>query len=124
MHNKYLRKLFSKLWKQTRLRWLPKISGRFRPISLLPTLGKLLDRVVNTRLTNWYEREERMNRRQLGFPRARSTVGAQWDLDGYKERNCHVLLVTLNLKNAFNMGWPPYVDHAGGLRELAWDFLK
>lgn len=77
MHNKYLRKLFSKLWKQTRLRWLPKISGEFRPISLLPTLGKLLDRVVNTRLTNWYEREERMNRRQLGFPRARSTVGAQ-----------------------------------------------
>lgn len=84
------RGIFPKAWKEARVRWLPKKSGGFRPISLLPTLGKLLDRVVNARLMNWYEREGKMSERQLGFRRARSTVDAlvrvNGVLDGYRER--------------------------------------
>lgn len=49
----------------------------------------------------------------------------------YKEMNWHVLVVTLDLKTAFNMAWPPYVDRrmeedgvTGLLREIAWQFMN
>jgi len=49
----------------------------------------------------------------------------------HKEANWHVLVVTLDLKNAFNMAWPPYFDQRmeeygvpGLLREIAWHFLN
>lgn len=51
-------------------------------------------------------------------------------LEEFNRREWHVLVVTLDLKNAFNMAWPPYVDERmsidgvpGRLREMAWDFL-
>lgn len=58
MYNKCLRKLYSKLWKQATLRWFPKKSGGFRPISLLSTLKKLLNTVVNMMLTDTKEKRE------------------------------------------------------------------
>jgi len=112
-----------------------KRGGGYRPISLLPTLGKLLDRLVNARITNWYERKGCLNERQFGFRRSRDTVQAierlMEKMRVYKERNWHVLVVTLDLNNAFNMAWPPYVDRRmeedgvpALLREVAWQFMN
>jgi len=49
----------------------------------------------------------------------------------FKVKGWHVLVVTLDLKNAFNMAWPLYVDERmevdgvpATLRECAWDFLN
>jgi len=70
------REVFPRVWKEASVRWLPKKSGGHRPISLLPTLGKLLDRLVNARLVNWYKRAGCLNERQFGFLRSRDTIMA------------------------------------------------
>jgi len=68
------------------------------PINLLPTLGQVLEALKEV-----IERVEEYNR-------------GGW----------HVLVGTLDLKNAFNMAWPTYLDERigsdgvpGGLREMA-----
>jgi len=126
--------IFPRVWKRGRIRWLPKPGGGYRPISLLPTLEKNLDRLVNGRMMNWYEREGRTSSRQYGFRRSKNTVEALKEVlgrvNGFHERGWHVLVVALDLRNAFNMAWPPYVDErmrrdgvSGRIREIAWDFL-
>lgn len=65
--------------------------------NLLFTLGKILDKLVNKRLTNCYERVRRTRRRQFGFRRSKETVEALKEIivDDYNRRVWHVLVVTL-----------------------------
>lgn len=127
--------VFPSVWKEARVRWLPKSSGCVRPISLLPTFGKILDKLLNRRMVNWYERMGLFNERQFGFRSGRNTVGAlesiMEKMAEFKGKGWHVLVVTIDLKNAFNMAWPPYVDErmqvdgvSATMRECAWDFLN
>ena len=45
--------------------------GNFRPISLLPTIGKLLESVIAERLTKWAENNNQINQEQSGFRKNR-----------------------------------------------------
>jgi len=63
-----------------------------------------------------YILEHKFNRGQLGLRRVKSTVDALKSMNEILDRNWHVVLVMLDLKNA----WPPYVDQRmkeGGVPE-------
>lgn len=52
------------------------IPDNYRPIALLPILSKLLEKVVNKRLTNFFEKHNIISNKQFGFRRGRSTEDA------------------------------------------------
>lgn len=109
---------FPERWKRQRLVLLPKQGkppgdpSAYRPICLLDTAGKLLERVILSRLTTYTERPEDsgLSDNQFGFRKGRSTVDAIKSVTKMAEialekkrrgiRYCAV--VTLDVKNAFN----------------------
>lgn len=107
---------FSDRWKEARLVLIPKGKGdpsspsAYRPLSLLDTTGKLYEQLLRPRLTNAIQNGGGLSDQQFGFRRGRSTIGAiQEVVDSFRatDRHCHaarpiVLLVTLDVKNAFN----------------------
>ena len=70
--------VFPDIWKQQQLILLPKPGkpSLYRPICLLNTLGKLLERVINSRLLEYVEGEGGLADTQYGFQKGRSTVDA------------------------------------------------
>ena len=46
----------------------------FRPISLLPTLGKILEKIILNRISNYFKEFEILNSKQFGFREKRGTV--------------------------------------------------
>lgn len=110
---------FPSVWKKQMLILLPKPGkppgepSSYRPICLLDTLGKILERIIQNRLLPITEGQGGLSNQQFGFRRARSTVDAvntvvtfikQSGLNlGVRARNqmlCAV--IALDIKNAFN----------------------
>lgn len=110
---------FPRHWKKQRLVLLPKNKTpvddptAYRPICLLDTMGKILERIVYNRLLPILERKGALSDRQFGFRKKRSAIdaiknvvdmaaeaieGERWRW-GSKE---YCLVVTLDVKNAFN----------------------
>lgn len=78
----------------------------YRPISLLPVLGKGLERVLCDRLTN--EISHQLNNNQFGFMKGKSTADAIRNLLGWHQRRIekHKLVVMLDISGAFdNLKW-------------------
>ena len=50
--------------------------NNFRPISLLPTLGKILEKIILYRISNYFKDFEILNSKQFGFREKRGTVDA------------------------------------------------
>ena len=50
--------------------------NNFRPISLLPTLGKILEKIFLYRISNYFKDFEILNSKQFGFREKRETVDA------------------------------------------------
>lgn len=74
--------VFPRQWKQQKLVLLPKGNkppgepSSYRPICLLDTAGKLLERILASRLETYTEGARGLSDRQFGFRKARSTVDA------------------------------------------------
>lgn len=104
---------FPKAWKSAEIAWLPKDGGEFRPICLLPTIGKCLDKMCARRLQGWLERMRLLSPRQFGFRSSLGTTEALRHLKGAVDRvkaiKNHCLVVTLDIKNAFNSAWHPSI---------------
>lgn len=73
---------FPTIWKRARIILIPK-SGKdlskpdgYRPISLLPVWGKVLDKLLTTRLVYFLESNKLLNNAQHGFRKGRSTTTA------------------------------------------------
>ena len=45
----------------------PKVAENYRPISLLPTIGKLIEKLVQKRMLNFVEKFKLLNKNQFGF---------------------------------------------------------
>ncbi|XP_017477016.1 PREDICTED: putative 115 kDa protein in type-1 retrotransposable element R1DM [Rhagoletis zephyria] len=111
--------VFPDAWKRQRLVLLPKTGkppedpSAYRPICMLDTTGKLFERIISDRLLEAIEEKGGLSETQFGFRKGRSTVdaaslvkqlaedaisGERWK-GGAKE---YCLLVTLDVKNAFN----------------------
>ena len=111
--------VFPKDWKRQKLVLLPKPGkppgdpSAYRPICLLDTIGKVLERIVQNRLITITEGESPLSESQFGFRKARSTIdaielvvstareataGGRWK--GGTMKYCAI--ITLDVKNAFN----------------------
>jgi len=84
----------------------------YRPISLLETLGKIFERVINSRLRRYLDDHDLLSSKQFGFRSHRSTTDALNLLTNYclnnKDRRLKTVLVTKDVERAFDTVW-----HAG-----------
>ena len=108
--------VFPDIWKRQQLILLPKPGkppgdpSSYRPICLLDTLGKLLERIINSRLLEYVEGEGGLADTQYGFRKGRSTVDAisrvvamaDKALKRKKTGNRYCAIVTIDVRNAFN----------------------
>lgn len=91
----------------------------YRPISVLPTLSKILERIMNKRLVNYLETNNLLSSSQYGFRRGKSTNDAVHDLTSSivtaldKKKKCLVLF--LDLAKAFDTVSIPRL-----LKKLEW----
>jgi len=117
---------FPDIWKTAKLMLIPKPkknptdSQGFRPISLIDTLGKILEGLIKKRLETELEEKEIINNKQFGFRKGRSTISALSaveqivkDIDStfYQHRQL-AAMVTLDIKNAFNSAPWSKIVHA------------
>ena len=80
--------------------------SNYRPISLLLTLSKLLEKIVYVRTYNFLTHTEQINKTQYGFRKHHSCEHAIEELISNvlknKDLGCHTLAVYLDLSKAFN----------------------
>ncbi|GFV38527.1 RNA-directed DNA polymerase from mobile element jockey [Trichonephila clavipes] len=87
----------------------PKLAQSHRPISLLPILSKLAEKIISTRLNDYLERENILVLEQHGF---RSRLSTTYELlrvfeyikDGI-DRNQYTATVFLDIQKAFDRVW-------------------
>lgn len=106
---------FPQKWKTGRLVILRKPGkpveevGSYRPITLLPVLGKLVEKVVAFKMRKWMISEGVIGERQFGFMPGRSTADALIELkrvvDAAEED--YVWGIFIDIKGAFDNAWPP-----------------
>ncbi|XP_047993599.1 uncharacterized protein LOC125232032 [Leguminivora glycinivorella] len=121
LYNKCLRSLyFPKAWKRAYIRVILKpgkdaydTPKAYRPIGLLPVLGKILEKIIVRRLTWEIQNGKGMNPRQYGFVPQRSTEDAVYDTltfvhNGLKKKQL-VALVSLDIGGAFDSAWWPAI---------------
>lgn len=105
----YERGIFPKQWKKARLIFIYKGQNKnknnpkaYRPICLLPTFAKLLEKIILRRITG--EIEMNLNDRQHGFRQGRSTETAIEEvmriIEGSEAK--YVVAIMLDIDNAFS----------------------
>ena len=81
----------------------------YRPISVTSCLGKLAERMVNSRLYWWLETSETLNKSQAGFRAGQRTTDqlfrmTQKIIDGFQNKQ-HTTAVFVDLKQAYDRVW-------------------
>ncbi|CAB0028827.1 unnamed protein product [Trichogramma brassicae] len=111
--------VFPSGWKRQRLVLLPKPGkppdepSSYRPLCMLDTAGKILERIICDRLEAFTERPGGLSERQYGFRKGRSTIDAIEDVIStareaiagkrwYRGTKKYCAVVTLDVRNAFN----------------------
>ncbi|CAB0043545.1 unnamed protein product [Trichogramma brassicae] len=111
--------VFPSGWKRQRLVLLPKPGkppdepSSYRPLCILDTAGKILERIICDRLEAFTERPGGLSERQYGFRKGRSTIDAIEDVIStareaiagkrwYRGTKKYCAVVTLDVRNAFN----------------------
>ena len=84
----------------------PTLPSAYRPIALLSCIGKLMERLVTTRLSWWLEEKHLLGEEQCGFRPRRSTLDvlSQMDFhisDTYRQRQV-MLSLFIDLEGAFD----------------------
>ena len=114
-------------WKEARLVLLPKIKdgkeAGYRPLCLLDCGGKMLERLITTRLQEEIEQKGGLAPRQYGFRRGRSTVDAIREVtqkirkakEGTRRTRKMCAVVAIDVENAFNT--VPWTGVIGVLKE-------
>ncbi|CAB0034762.1 unnamed protein product [Trichogramma brassicae] len=91
----------------------PDEPSSFRPLCMLDTAGKILERIICDRLKVFTERPGGLSERQYGFRKGRSTIDAIEDVIStvreaiagkrwYRGTKKYCAMVTLDVRNAFN----------------------
>ncbi|KAH8380864.1 hypothetical protein KR093_006014, partial [Drosophila rubida] len=97
----------------------PATPSAYRPLCMLDTAGKLLERLLKPRLSTAIERAGGLSNRQHGFRPGRSTAGAlQCVIEAVSDAqrgNAYskkiVLLAALDVRNAFNsLRWTDVIE--------------
>ncbi|GIX88620.1 RNA-directed DNA polymerase from mobile element jockey, partial [Caerostris darwini] len=104
--------IFPNIWKLAKIVLIPKqgkdhtAPDHYRPICLLPTWGKIYDKVIANRLVYYLEMKNYLNPNQYGFRRKKSTINAlenikSFVVQSHAEKKL-VCLISLDVQNAFN----------------------
>ncbi|GBM37692.1 Putative protein in type-1 retrotransposable element R1DM [Araneus ventricosus] len=115
------RGIFPNCWKVTKVVLIPKEGkdlsqpSSYRPICLLPTWGKILDKVITQRLVYELETGQKLHCNQYGFRKGKSTA---LTMDHFLEfvKNAKTsklvsLALSLGMSNAFNsVNWGDIID--------------
>ncbi|CAK1595281.1 unnamed protein product [Parnassius mnemosyne] len=111
---------FPEIWKTATIKVIPKpnkedysLAKSYRPIGLLPVLGKVLEKLFVNRVQWQLGREGKINNRQYGFTPQRSTEDALFDTTtlikkGLKNKAI-VVLISLDIEGAFDNAWWPAI---------------
>lgn len=103
--------VFPSIWKDAQIIPLPKklnprSFSEYRPISILPFLSKVLERLVHNQLSRFLNRNDLLNPHQSGFRPAHSTATALVkitdDIRYGMEKGHLTVLTLLDFSNAFN----------------------
>ena len=107
-------------WKEANICPIPKCTkpsqcDKFRPISLLSVVSKLMERIVACRLYRYVERESVLPEYQAGFRHKHSTVDLLAELQqeaysAFAERES-MLFVMLDIEKAYDKAWRPGIMH-------------
>ena len=111
---------FPAAWKRARVVPIPKTGdltdvSNYRPISLLPTPGKILEKVVHKQLENHFELEELLTDFQHGFRKGRSTTHAITQLLNHVYTNMNnstpTVALFIDFRKAFDcLQYPTLLD--------------
>jgi len=103
--------IFPHKWKIARLVLLRKFDkplskpSSYRPLCLLDCLGKLFEKILDTRLWRHLEDTGGLDDMQFGFRKGRSTTDALNALrTTVKSTKLKIGILTMDIKNAFNSG--------------------
>ena len=87
----------------------PNIEENFRPISLTSCPGKLMEKIINTRLTYTLEYKNLIPKNQFGFRKMQGTIDAlnrfYNDVDNALNRKEHTICVSFDLRKAYDTTW-------------------
>ena len=89
----------------------PAETSSYRPISLLSSISKLAECMVQARLQHWLETNKKLNPNQAGFRHGRPTIDqlskiTQHIFDAFKEKKPHrAVLVLLDFARAYDRVW-------------------
>ena len=116
---------FPSVWKRARVIFInkpgrdPQSPGSYRPISLLPLLSKILERVCRKRFL--YDAEKWLSPEQHGFIAGRSTITALdkltsdvrrgFDCRGTTRSQEDTLACLIDIDGAFDNAWHPAIIH-------------
>ena len=89
----------------------------YRPVSLLPTISKILEKIIYNRIVNFFKKYKIFYEGQYGFRQNRSTIDAILDLTGNIINNNNIgnytLALFLDLSKAFDS-----LDHKTIIKKL------
>ena len=119
---------FSNAWKQAKVVMLPK-PGKdltkptsYRPISLLPAMGKIFERIVASRLSAFLEKVDYFDENQAGFRKKRSTVDQLFKLSQSVstalKKHKKAVGVFLDVEKAFDAVWLEGLKYKLGRPEI------
>ena len=84
----------------------PSQPTNYRPISLLPTMSKVLERAVSNQVYGYFERTNKLYNLQFGYRHGYSTEGLLLKILDYiakqRSENKHVINVFIDLRKAFD----------------------
>ena len=121
MYNECLRKgTFPKRWKRAKLVPIVKPGKegseqvtKYRPISLLNIEGKIMEKLLISRINYWAYSTNFINTNQYGFTPRRSTVDAAMAVKNIVDEALIagevIILVSLDIKTAFDAAWWPNI---------------
>ncbi|GBN28236.1 Putative protein in type-1 retrotransposable element R1DM [Araneus ventricosus] len=112
MNSSLRRGNFPSSWKEAKVVLIPK-EGKdlqrvtsYRPICLLSTWGKILDKLITMRLQYELEANGKLSYNRFGFRKDKSTLSALGEFTNYirqaKEEKMITIAVTFDISNAFN----------------------
>ena len=113
---------FPTIWKIARVKVIPKPNkmnyndvGSYRPIGLLPIFGKVLEKLMIDRIFWHLQKNKQLSENQFGFTPQKSTEQALscavQKIESYLTTKSHVVVISLDIKGAFDNAWWPFILH-------------